>query len=51
MAQDQENVWDYPRPPALQKTPKRLRVLMSGKEIANTSQGYRVLETSHPPTV
>ena len=47
----QENVWDYPRPPALEKTPKRLRVLLNGKEIASTEQGYRVLETSHPPTV
>ncbi|KAK9866076.1 hypothetical protein WJX84_006093 [Apatococcus fuscideae] len=46
----QENVWDYPRPPALEKTSKRLKVVVDGKEIANTTEGYRVLETSHPPT-
>ncbi|PWN22303.1 DUF427-domain-containing protein [Microstroma glucosiphilum] len=50
-----ENVWKYPRPPALQKTASRLRVIWvhpGGKEttVADTTQGYRVLETSHPPT-
>ncbi|PWN51249.1 hypothetical protein IE53DRAFT_57570 [Violaceomyces palustris] len=50
-----ENVWSYPRPPALQKTSSRLRVIWitpSKQElvIADTTQGYRVLETSHPPT-
>lgn len=50
-----ENVWSYPRPPALQPTPARLRVVWrypSGQErtIAETRKGYRVLETSHPPT-
>ncbi len=46
----QESVWDYPRPPALERTPYRLRVVFGGAEIADTSAGYRVLETSHPPT-
>ncbi|KAN0061603.1 mRNA-decapping enzyme subunit 2 [Thecaphora frezii] len=50
-----ENVWNYPRPPALQPTVARLRVIWvtpSKQEltIADTMQGYRVLETSHPPT-
>ncbi|PWZ01006.1 DCP2-domain-containing protein [Testicularia cyperi] len=50
-----ENVWNYPRPPALQPTTARLRVIWvtpSKQElvIAETTQGYRVLETSHPPT-
>ncbi|SPO24917.1 related to decapping enzyme [Ustilago trichophora] len=50
-----ENVWNYPRPPALQPTSARLRVIWvtpSKQElvIAETTQGYRVLETSHPPT-
>ncbi|EPQ31704.1 uncharacterized protein PFL1_01037 [Pseudozyma flocculosa PF-1] len=50
-----ENVWNYPRPPALQPTSARLRVIWvtpSKQEltIADTTQGYRVLETSHPPT-
>jgi uncharacterized protein (DUF427 family) len=45
----QESVWDYPRPPRLEKTEKQLRILFAGQEIANTAMGWRVLETSHPP--
>lgn len=45
----QESVWDYPRPPRLERTPKRLRILFNEEWIADTSLGYRVLETSHPP--
>jgi uncharacterized protein (DUF427 family) len=44
-----ENVWDYPRPPALERVSKRLRVIFNGETIADTTKGYRVLETSHPP--
>jgi len=45
----QESVWDYPRPPALEKVNKSLIVEFGGKVIAETNRGYRVLETSHPP--
>jgi len=45
----QESVWDYPRPPRLEKTTDRLRVIFAGRLIADTVEGYRVLETSHPP--
>ena len=45
----QESVWDYPRPPRLERVAERLRVVFNGREIANTTAGYRVLETSHPP--
>lgn len=45
----QEVVWDYPRPPRLEKVKDKLRVVFRGETIAETSQGYRVLETSHPP--
>jgi uncharacterized protein (DUF427 family) len=45
----QESVWDYPRPPRLEKVSERLRVIFNGKTIAETVAGYRVLETSHPP--
>ena len=45
----QESVWDYPRPPRLEKVSERLRVMFNGKTIADTVAGYRVLETSHPP--
>ncbi|PWN89342.1 DUF427-domain-containing protein [Acaromyces ingoldii] len=50
-----ESVWNYPRPPALQPTTARLRVVWRAPDhsetvVADTTQGYRVLETSHPPT-
>lgn len=48
-AAGQESVWDYPRPPSLEKVSERLRVLFNGKTVADTTGGYRVLETSHPP--
>ncbi len=45
----QESVWDYPRPPRLERAPQRLRVVFNGRTIADTTAGWRVLETSHPP--
>lgn len=45
----QESVWDYPRPPRLERVTKRLRVMVGDIAIADTTRGYRVLETSHPP--
>jgi uncharacterized protein (DUF427 family) len=45
----QESVWDYPRPPRLEATPKHLVIKFNGVIIAETRNGYRVLETSHPP--
>ncbi|KAG0622603.1 hypothetical protein M758_3G110500 [Ceratodon purpureus] len=45
----QESVWDYPRPPALEPVPERIRIEFNSKTIADTTRGYRVLETSHPP--
>lgn len=47
--QNQESVWDYPRPPRLEPTEKLVRVEFSGMIIAETSHALRVLETSHPP--
>lgn len=45
-----ESVWDYPRPPRVERTSARLRVVLGGVTIAETIRGHRVLETSHPPT-
>ena len=45
-----ESVWDYPRPPRLEPVAVRLRVVLGGATLAETRAGYRVLETSHPPT-
>jgi len=44
-----ESVWDYPRPPKLEKT-KNLIVVEFGGTLVETRDAYRVLETSHPPT-
>jgi uncharacterized protein (DUF427 family) len=46
----QESVWDYPRPPRLESTSSRLEVVLGGRVVARTTRGWRVLETSHPPT-
>ena len=45
----QESVWDYPRPPRLEPVAERLRVVAGGLTIADTTAGFRVLETSQPP--
>ncbi|MGE0102046.1 MAG: DUF427 domain-containing protein [Blastocatellales bacterium] len=45
----QESVWDYPRPPRLEISGKRIRVIFKGIVIADSTQAMRVLETSHPP--
>jgi uncharacterized protein (DUF427 family) len=45
----QESVWDYPRPPRLERTTSVLRVEFAGVTIAETTRGYRLLETSQPP--
>lgn len=46
---NQESVWDYPRPPRAEATPKRIRVIFNGQTIADSTRAWRVLETSHPP--
>jgi len=48
-ATGQESVWDYPRPPALKTVPDRVRVVLGGVTIAESTTALRVLETSHPP--
>lgn len=45
----QESVWDYPRPPRLERTSRRIRVVFGGVTIVDTTEAWRVLETSHPP--
>jgi uncharacterized protein (DUF427 family) len=44
-----ENVWDYPRPPALERVARPIRIVFAGETIAQTAASFRVLETSHPP--
>jgi uncharacterized protein (DUF427 family) len=45
----QESVWDYPRPPRLEKVDKKIEIVFCGQTLADTNGAYRVLETSHPP--
>ena len=48
----QESVWDYPRPPRLERAVDVLRVRFAGETIAETVAGYRVLERAiHQPTI
>ena len=47
---NRENVKDYPRPPSLEPVSERLVVVLGGIKIADTTAGYRVLETYHAPT-
>ncbi len=45
-----ENVQEYPRPPALERVPQRIRIWLGGEMIADTDLAWRVLETHHAPT-
>jgi uncharacterized protein (DUF427 family) len=47
--QNQESVWDYPRPPRVEAFDKPVRVVFNGMTIAEAKSVLRVLETSHPP--
>lgn len=45
-----ESVWNYPRPPRLEPTSRRIRVVFAGLTVADSTRALRLLETSHPPT-
>lgn len=47
--QGQESVWNYPRPPRVERSRERVVVRLGGEVIADTTEAVRVLETSHPP--
>jgi uncharacterized protein (DUF427 family) len=47
--ENQESVWDYPRPPRVEPTNKRIRIVFNGVNIVDSTNACRVLETSHPP--
>lgn len=46
----QESVWDYPRPPRLERDNRLVEVKADGRSIARTRSAIRVLETASPPT-
>jgi len=41
-----ESVWDYPRPPRVESTSQRVRVIFNGEVIADSRQALRVVETN-----
>jgi uncharacterized protein (DUF427 family) len=45
-----ENVWDYPRPPSLERVPQEVRIDFAGRTILRTFEAWRVIETTHPPS-
>jgi uncharacterized protein (DUF427 family) len=45
----QESVWDYPRPPRVEPSRRRVRVIFNGEVVADSRRAVRVLETSSPP--
>ena len=49
-APGQESAWNYPRPPALERSARRVLVRLGDVVVAESAGAYRVLETSHPPT-
>ncbi|TRD12774.1 DUF427 domain-containing protein [Erythrobacter insulae] len=46
----QESVWDYPRPAICEPTPRRIQIIHNNIVLADSTQAWRTLETSHPPT-
>ena len=45
----QESVWDYPRPPALERCEHHVLVRHQDVVIAETRRPWRILETAHAP--
>lgn len=45
----QESVWDYPRPPRVEPSRRRVRVEMGETVVAESSRAVRVLETAGAP--
>jgi len=48
--ENQESVWDYPRPPVVRPDSRRVVVRLGDIVIADTTAALRVLETASPPT-
>lgn len=46
----QESAWSYPRPAVAEACPRRIRILLGSRLLADTVRSVRTLETSHPPT-
>jgi uncharacterized protein (DUF427 family) len=45
----QESVWDFPRPPRVEQEARRVRVLLAGRTIADSTRALRIVETAGAP--
>ena len=48
-SENEESVWDYPRPPALDPDDREVVVKLNDTVLARTTNAIRVLETASPP--
>jgi uncharacterized protein (DUF427 family) len=48
-ATKEESVWDYPRPPKVEASTKKVQVVFNEVVIAETTHAVRVLQNGHPP--
>ncbi len=48
--EEQESVWDYPRPPRLEQDNRLVEVFFNSTRIASSCRALRMLETASPPT-
>ncbi|MDJ0710775.1 MAG: DUF427 domain-containing protein [Woeseiaceae bacterium] len=46
----QESVWDYPRPPAVERDSRIVEIRSDNAVIAKSAASYKVMETASPPT-
>ena len=46
----QESVWDYPRPPRVERDARIVEIRLEGAPVALSERALRVLETASPPT-
>ncbi len=46
----EESVWDYPRPPRVERDGREVVVRVGAVEVARTRRALRLLETASPPT-
>lgn len=44
-----ESVRDYPLPPGVELAGRRIRIILGGETIVDTTRAHRVLEKNHPP--
>lgn len=45
----QESIWDFPSPPAVQPSPRRIRVLVGSTPIADSTRALRLVHTGRAP--